>query len=151
MPVAHGLLQAGEDVERAFDDFTGDLWEQPGGAASPGWHLVHLIGSTDRLFTYAHGEGLDTRQREWLEVEKSGRSELGPGDLLAVWKQVVDRCLEALRGLEDDSLLEAREVGAARLPSTALGLLFHAAEHAQRHSGQIFTTLKIMNGSQPSE
>ena len=37
-----------------------------------------------------------------------------------------------------------REVGRARLPSTVLGLLFHGAEHTQRHVGQIITTAKIV-------
>ena len=35
-------------------------------------------------------------------------------------------------------------MGRSALPSTVLGLLFHAAEHAQRHSGQIATTLKLI-------
>ena len=38
-----------------------------------------------------------------------------------------------------DELNDARPVGRAGLPSTVLGLLFHAAEHAQRHSAQIIT------------
>jgi hypothetical protein len=42
---------------------------------------------------------------------------------------------------------EARRVGQAGLPSTVLGLLFHAAEHAQRHSAQIITTAKILEGT----
>jgi hypothetical protein len=32
------------------------------------------------------------------------------------------------------------------LPSTVLGLLFHAAEHAQRHVGQAVTTAKVVAG-----
>ena len=32
---------------------------------------------------------------------------------------------------------DARGVGRAQLPSTVLGLLFHAAEHTQRHVGQV--------------
>ena len=45
------------------------------------------------------------------------------------------------------TLLEARAVGRARLPTTVLGLLFHAAEHSQRHAGQVVTTAKIVRGS----
>jgi hypothetical protein len=37
-------------------------------------------------------------------------------------------------------------VGRAQLPSTTLGLLVHAAEHATRHVGQIITTAKIIRG-----
>jgi hypothetical protein len=34
------------------------------------------------------------------------------------------------------------------LPSTVLGLIFHAAEHAQRHVGQIVATTKIIRGTE---
>jgi uncharacterized damage-inducible protein DinB len=30
------------------------------------------------------------------------------------------------------------------LPSTVRGLMFHAAEHSQRHAGQIVTTARII-------
>ncbi|MGH7497555.1 MAG: hypothetical protein ACREL3_01755 [Gemmatimonadales bacterium] len=36
-----------------------------------------------------------------------------------------------------------REVGRKRLPSTTLGLVFHAAEHSSRHAGQIVTLAHI--------
>lgn len=53
MPVAHALLQAREDVERVAASATPEeLWHRPGDAASAGYHLQHLAGSLDRLFTY---------------------------------------------------------------------------------------------------
>jgi hypothetical protein len=41
------------------------------------------------------------------------------------------------------TLTATREVGRARLPSTVIGLLFHAAEHTQRHAGQALTTKRM--------
>jgi uncharacterized damage-inducible protein DinB len=41
-------------------------------------------------------------------------------------------------------LLLSRPVGRARIPSTVLGLLFHAAEHAQRHTGQLLVTVRVL-------
>jgi hypothetical protein len=35
----------------------------------------------------------------------------------------------------------------AGLPSTVIGLLFHAAEHTQRHVGQALTTSRMMTSS----
>jgi uncharacterized damage-inducible protein DinB len=58
----------------------------------------------------------------------------------------IDRALEQLRHTAAESLSEQREVGRARLPSTVLGLLFHAAEHTSRHAGQLITTLKVVRG-----
>jgi len=51
-----------------------------------------------------------------------------------------------LRGTSRDLLLDERKVGRAGLPSTVLGLLFHAAEHSTRHVGQAITTAKILAG-----
>jgi len=55
----------------------------------------------------------------------------------------VDRALEQIRHTNESSLLEPRGVGRAQLPSTVIGLLFHSAEHTQRHIGQMVTTIKI--------
>jgi hypothetical protein len=56
----------------------------------------------------------------------------------------IDEALNQLRRTPVESLGAAREVGRAKLPSTVLGLLFHAAEHTSRHVGQLITTLKIV-------
>ena len=45
---------------------------------------------------------------------------------------------------DESTLTDARGVGRAQLPSTVIGLLFHAAEHTQRHMGQLMTTAKIV-------
>ena len=148
MPVAHGLEHARDELRETIPRLSADaLWRKPHGAASVGWHLLHIAGSTDRLFTYAHGQALDDRQRAWLELERAGRAELGAESLLQTIDQVFDRCLEVLRRLDVDSLQTPREVGAAKLPSTTFGLLFHAAEHAQRHSGQVVTTVKVLEAA----
>ena len=143
MPVAHGFLQAREDVDKARSAFPGGIWERRGEAACVGWHLLHLAGSTDRLVSYALGHALSDRQRAWLALERSESCDLGVEDLLLELHRVIDSSLEILRSLSEEALREPRFVGAARLPSTTFGLLVHASEHAQRHSGQILTTIKL--------
>lgn len=147
MPVAHALLQAREDIERVAASATAEeLWQRPGGAAAAGYHLQHLAGSLDRLFTYARGESLNEAQRKELLHEGT------PGDsgsvLVPRVLERIDRALEQLRGTSPGSVGEAREVGRAKLPSTLLGLLFHGAEHTTRHVGQLITTLKVVRGSE---
>src|SRR6478672_12793456 len=72
MPAAHAFLQTMEDVERAAGDLTLEqLWQTPGGAASVGFHILHLAGSTDRLLTYARGERLNADQKAALSAEDS--------------------------------------------------------------------------------
>ena len=145
MPIAHALLQAREDVERVATDATAEeLWQRPGHAASAGYHLQHLAGSMDRLLTYARGESLTEAQFAALAQEGvPGMS--GPALVSAVLAQI-DRALDQVRLTPVEHLEEAREVGRARLPSTVLGLLFHAAEHSARHVGQLTTTLKVVRG-----
>ena len=145
MPVAHALLQAREDVARvAPGATTEELWQRPGNAASAGYHLQHLAGSLDRLLTYARGEMLDERQRAALAQEGV------PGAPVSVLVPTVlaqiDRALDQVRRTPVETLDEAREVGRGRLPSTVIGLLFHAAEHTTRHVGQLITTLKVVRG-----
>ena len=63
MPVAHALVQAVEDLESAVAPLSADqLWVRPSGVASVGFHLRHIAGVVDRLFTYARGETLGREQ-----------------------------------------------------------------------------------------
>jgi len=148
-PVAHAFLLALEDVETAVSDLTVDqLWLEPGGAASAGFHLVHLAGSTDRLLTYARDEALSASQRAALAGERAMTAPYPPvGELLTGWRTTVEGALRQLATTPEATLTNARLVGRAQLPSTVLGLLFHAAEHAQRHVGQLVTTAKIIRGT----
>jgi hypothetical protein len=150
MPIAHALLQAREDVARVAAEATAaELWQRPGGAASAGYHLQHLAGSLDRLFTYARGAPLDEGQRAALLREGTPGAS-GPELVPAVLARI-DQALEQLRHTPVESLEAPREVGRARLPSTVLGLLVHAAEHTSRHVGQLITTLKVVRGSSTAE
>jgi uncharacterized damage-inducible protein DinB len=67
--------------------------------------------------------------------------------LVAEFDEAVERALTQVRGTDPATLLEPREVGRARLPSTVIGLLFHAAEHTQRHVGQLVTTAKVVRNA----
>jgi uncharacterized damage-inducible protein DinB len=151
-PVAHSLLQCREELAATVPHLTSaQLWAEPSGAASIGFHLRHAAGSLDRLFTYARGEGLSPAQRAALAAES--HPDIAPNAaarLFAAFDEAVDHALHQLRTTAEGTVLEPRGVGRAQLPSTVLGLLFHAAEHTQRHVGQIVTTAKII-GSQPSE
>ena len=122
-----------------------ELWAKPGGAASAGYHVRDAIGSLDRLFTYARGEQLSMTQQRALADEGKPEERAGiQGSLVADFDAAVERALAQLRATDSATLLAPREVGRARLPSTVLGLLFHAAEHTQRHVGQLVTTSKIV-------
>ena len=145
-PMAHALMQAGEDVERILGSIPEDaLWERPGGAAALGFHIRHAAQALDRLYTYARGDTLSDAQRVALSTEKEpvGTS----AQLAALFSSSIEAALEQLEATDPASLADAREVGRARLPSTVLGLLFHGAEHTARHVGQAITTSIIVAGA----
>lgn len=148
MPVAHALLQTADDIAHAVERLTTDeLWLRPGGAASVGFHVRHIGGVVDRLFTYARGDALSPEQLS------SMRGEADPGDPPAAAAELLGGTLDALERAHSqilntpfDVLLQPRGVGRKNIPSNVIGLLFHAAEHAQRHVGQVVATARIIHG-----
>ncbi|WP_373398612.1 hypothetical protein V8V91_02485 [Algoriphagus halophilus] len=56
----------------------------------------------------------------------------------------IAKFLKLLSTTDPKSFSEFRTVGRAQLPSTVGGLLFHAAEHTQRHFGQLLVTVKVI-------
>ena len=144
-PVAHALVQCREEIEAHLSGLSPEqIWRAPNGAASVGYHVRHAAGSLDRLFTYARGARLSDDQRQVLEQESQPDPDLTADELLAALEATVERALDQLRETREDALTQPRGVGRAQLPSTVIGLLFHAAEHTQRHAGQIATTVKML-------
>ena len=145
-PVAHALLQALEEISDIQDEFPSALlWKRPAGVASVGFHLQHLTGVLDRLFTYAREESLNESQLSYLKSEEnepfSGCTYI---DLLGNFKVQIAKAISQLKKTNESRLTEIRYVGRAKIPSTHLGLLFHAAEHTQRHVGQLLVSAKIL-------
>jgi uncharacterized damage-inducible protein DinB len=144
-PVAHSLLQCREEIAGVLTGMSAQrIWTRPANAASIGFHVLHAIGSLDRLFTYARGASLSDAQRQDLARESQPDTDMTADDLLAAFDAAVERALDQLRGTAEATLTAQRHVGRARLPSTVIGLLFHAAEHTQRHAGQAVTTSRMM-------
>lgn len=143
-PVAHALLQAKEDLNGMLQNFPDALlWEKPAGVASVGFHLQHIPGVLDRLMTYANGQQLTAEQFAYLKKEGSSNGE-STAALLNFLSISIDKFVESLKNMSTSNLTEAREVGRGKLPSTVLGLLFHAAEHTMRHTGQLLVTGNVL-------
>jgi uncharacterized damage-inducible protein DinB len=144
-PAAHAFIQAGEDLAKAaFGLSPAQLNARPGGVASVAFHIRHTAGATDRLLSYARGEALSAAQKQAAVAEGQ---ETTDATLLVHLDAAFARALDQLRATPRERLLDARGVGRAQLPSTVLGLLFHAAEHASRHAGQAVTTALIVRAS----
>lgn len=140
-PILYSFQQAREDLARWTHGLTAaQLWTNPHGFGSVGFHLRHIAGSTDRLRTYVCSEPLTELQLAFL------KSEHDPGasceELLASIDQAFRRAEEVVRSLDPAKLREPRVVGRKRLPTTVIGLLVHIAGHTQRHVGQTISAAK---------
>jgi hypothetical protein len=144
-PAAHALLQAREDVEAVASSVPADvMWKRPHNVASAGFHLLHMAGALDRLFTYARGESLSDDQKAAARAEAEPHPELDANALVARVNAAIDRALDQLRATHPARLLDERKIGRAGLQSTVLGALFHGAEHTARQAGQFVTTVKLL-------
>ncbi|MEO6329120.1 MAG: DinB family protein [Ginsengibacter sp.] len=148
-PIAHAMLQAREELYDMMKNFPEDLlWERPGGVASPAFHLQHLTGVLNRLFTYAKEEALNDEQLHSLSLE--GNKEGCPYDLAMLLEKFygqVDLSLTELKKAKIDMLTDRRVIGRQKIPTTLIGLYVHAAEHTMRHIGQLLVTVRVIQSS----
>jgi len=144
-PVAHILLQVRESVGELVEHLTLEEWNaRPAGVASAAFHVRHMAGVIDRLFTYARGQALSEVQFEALRAEGAELDAAGKAAALDALSARVDAAIAELRTIDPATLGDFRAVGRARLPSTVIGCLVHGAEHAMRHVGQLSVTTRIV-------
>jgi hypothetical protein len=145
-PVAHGLLQCREEMRANVVGLTADqIWSRPSGAASIGFHVRHAAGGWIDS-SLMRGRAADSRSTGGSGGRSASRLTPTVGAALVVaFDEAVERAFEQLQSTSEATLGCPRR-WTGQLPSTVLGLLFHAAEHAQRMSGQVVTTVRILRG-----
>ena len=147
-PVAHILLQVRESVGELVENLTLGQWNaRPAGVASAAFHVRHMAGVIDRLFTYARGEELSETQFEALRTEGAELDAPGIAAVVAALSARVELAIVELRAVDPATLGDFRAVGRARLPSTVIGCLVHGAEHAMRHVGQLSVTTRLVRSA----
>lgn len=147
-PVAFSLLQTVEELNFWLQDFPKEmLWKKPSGRASVGFHLHHLSGVLDRMLTYAKSEKLNAEHFDYLKRESLQNDRLTVNQLIKAFENKVEEALLFLKNTDPDTLTQPRTVGRKELPSTLIGLLFHAGEHSQRHLGQLLVTVSILKNN----
>ncbi len=147
-PVAHILLQVPESVGELVAQLSEAEWNaRPAGIASAAFHVRHMSGVIDRLFTYARGELLSDSQFTALRAEGDPLASGDVAAVLATLSDQVETALTQLRMVPVESLGDFRGVGRAQLPSTVIGCLVHGAEHAMRHVGQLSVTVRVVRAA----
>lgn len=148
-PAAHAALEMAEELEAALKDVPDTLlWTKPHGVASIGFHLKHIPGVLDRMMTYAQGEQLSPLQRTQMEEEQLVQDDATIAALMKRLRKQVSLYVEQLKQTDPATLDNPRGVGRLQLPSTVGGLICHAAEHTQRHTGQLLVTIRVQTGTQ---
>ena len=144
-PVAHQLLQVRESVGELVVGLTELEWNaRPANIASAAFHVRHIAGVVDRLFTYARGESLNEAQFAALRGEGDHLAIADVPAVLAALDTRIDLALAQLRSTDRSTLGDFRPIGRAQLPSTVIGCLAHGAEHSMRHVGQLSVTVRVV-------
>lgn len=144
-PVAHALLQARQEISDMLAAFPAQLlWVKPAGLASVAFHLQHIAGVLDRMYTYAAAQPLTQQQLQYLAAEGVEDEKTGVAELVTALIIRIENFVEHLKQVPEPILTHSRAVGRKQLPSTVAGLLFHAAEHTMRHTGQLLVTVQVL-------
>ena len=147
-PVAHILLQVQESVGELVEGLSeAEYNARPAGVASVAFHVQHIPGVIDRLFSYARGDALSEAQFTALRREREPLAAADIGPALQALSARVDAAVNELRNVDPSTLGDFRAVGRAQLPSTVIGCLVHGAEHAMRHIGQLSVTARVVRGA----
>src|SRR5665213_1053486 len=145
-PVTGHLLRSSEqireDLRAALSSLTvSQLWARPHGLTSAGFHAKHLAGSTARLCAYLEGRQLSAEQLARIPLEGSGDETAA--DLIDKAEASLARYESLVGALKPEDFGAVREVGRAKLKTTAIGLAIHIAEHGQRHAGQAISAARL--------
>ena len=144
-PIAHILCQVRESVGEIVEPLTEQEWNaRPAGVASAAFHVRHIAGVIDRLFTYARGNALSPEQFAAIQSEGGELLAADVATALGALSARVDAAVAELRTIDVTTLTDFRGVGRAQLPSTVIGCLVHGAEHAMRHVGQLSVTARLV-------
>lgn len=145
--VVHALELCREDVGGACEGLTDEqVHARPAEIASIAFHLRHIVGSLDRLLTYAEGRQLSSEQMAELKAEQEARG--SSTELLDQFHRGIEGALRRIRALSTADLEQSRQVGRKALPTTVGGLLVHCADHTLRHTGQAVTTARVLRAGQ---
>ena len=118
-PAAHALIQTTEDLQRYMDAFPDEyLWEKVANRAAVGFHLQHMTGVIDRLFTYASGKNLSDAQMEFLKKEGHPDTHLTGEMLIHAFEAKVNEALEIFKQAKEDELTATRLVGRKAIAKT---------------------------------
>ena len=144
-PVAHILLQVQESVDEMVANLTEAEWNaRPANVAAAAFHVRHITGVIDRLFTYGRGQTLSDAQFTARRREGDVLTLAEVPDVLEALHAQVEAAIAELRKIDVATLGDFRGVGRAKLPSTVIGCLVHGAEHSMRHVGQLSVTTRIV-------
>jgi len=148
-PLFHCFDHARMDLAKWTEALsTEEIWSTPQGLGPIGFHIRHIGGSVERLFTYVQGRQLSDDQLAALKSETAPGAPLD--ELLRQVDDVFASVLAQVRQLPLDQLRDSRTVGRKQLPTTVNGLLVHMAEHTIRHVGEIIVISRVIQAAKKS-
>src|SRR5690242_18771581 len=99
-PVLHCFDHAKSDLAQWTEGLTVEqLWARPAGLGPVGFHIRHIAGSCERLFTYARGGELSDEQMDAMRSEEKVAG-LSREELLERLAVSLDAIADAVRRLD---------------------------------------------------
>ncbi len=139
----YSFEQAREELGEVLNGLSlEEIWTRPHDLAPVGFHVRHMGGATERLGSYLKGDGLTAEQL--ADLKREGEAGATGAELIEELRKRQKDLERYVSAMKPGEFEEPREVGRAKLPSTAIGLIVHIAEHSQRHLGQAITTAKLV-------
>lgn len=146
-PVAHALLQIDEDIQKQLtDEIEPYIWIRPFEMANIAFHVQHISGVIKRMIIYSKGETLTEEELQEIKLEGLQNPEFNNEVLKNRLHEIIENTITYLSSIDSNTLTDVRYLGRKKIPTTQIGLLFHAAEHGQRHYGQLLVTIKTVKG-----
>ena len=139
--------------ELVLDDLTrwtvglsdAEIYSRPLDIPSIAFLFRHIVGSRDRILTYAEGNQLSAEQLAELKAEQGSEgNQESLAELLAEVEIAFTQAADRIRVLATANLDTPRTVGRKQLCTSIGGALIHVADHTQRHAGQVVTTAKVI-------
>lgn len=85
-----------------------------------------------------------------LSIEGKHDEAMGMDVVLAAFDNQMEKAIAQLRQTDAATILDARGIGRKQIPTNVLGLIFHAAEHNMRHTGQLLVTTSMLTALNPN-
>jgi uncharacterized damage-inducible protein DinB len=135
------MLENGPRIKKCMNELSEEeIWKRPNESSnSVGNLILHLCGNMTQYIISSLGGKKDLRERDSEFAARTGYSK---EELLTKLESTVDQCVNVIKGLSEEQLLQERSVQGFEY--SGIGNIIHVVEHYSYHTGQIAFWTKLL-------